>query len=142
MSQADAVIINYVGSIGRTVYPLTLVVPPLAKVCLEVWPSLVDGIKLISFEDDQLIEASSLDGDEGLVNHLIHRVWWQGNDGDDSAFLGVVVEFFNRVDRVPSSTPAALVFLLLGRVGGGALVGAQVIKNVTRADSGPVGSQS
>ena len=83
-----------------------------------------------------------MDGDEGLVNHLIHRVWWQGNDGDDSAFLGVVVEFFNRVDRVPSSTPAALVFLLLGRVGGGALVGAQVIKNVTRADSGPVGSQS
>ena len=59
-----------------------------------------------------------MDGDEGLVNHLLHCMWQQGNNGDGVAFLEVAEEFFNRVARISSSIPAALVHLLFGRVSG------------------------
>ena len=104
---------------------------------LKVWSYLVEGIEPIPFGDGQLIEASSLDRDEGFVNHLIHRIWRQGNDGDDVAFLKAVKKFFDQVSWVPSSTPVALVLLLLSCVGG-AVVGAQVVDDGTGTVGGPV----
>ena len=80
-----------------------------------------------------------MDDNEGRVNHLLHYVWRQGNDGDDKVFPGAVEDFFGRVDRFPSCTSLALVHLLLSRVGG-AVMCAQVVDNSSRAVGGPVGS--
>ena len=82
---------------------------------LEFWPSVVTSINPIPFKDGKLIEASS---DKGIVNHLLHCVWWQGYNGNDVAFLEVVEEFFDRVAQTPSCTPLAIVHLILSRVCG------------------------
>ena len=65
----------------------------LAKVCLEICPSLVAIIEPIPFEDGQLIEASSLDGNVSLVDHLLHRIWWQENACNDVAFIEAMLGF-------------------------------------------------
>ena len=69
-----------------------------------------------------------LDSNEGIVNHLLHCVWWQGNNGDDKTFFKVVKEFFNWVAWIASCTPLALVHLFPVRVGG-VLVVAQVVND-------------
>ena len=82
-----------------------------------------------------------MDGDEGLVSNLLQYIWKQGNNGDDKAFLEPFEDFFDRVARVPSCTLLALVYPLLGHVGG-TLVGAQVVDGDLRTVGGPVGSCS
>ena len=47
---------------------------------LEVWPCFVVCIEPIPFKDSQLVEACLLDGNEGLLNCLLHCVWQHGND--------------------------------------------------------------
>ena len=86
--------------------------------CLEVLSSLIDGIEPITFENGQLVEASLLDGNQCLLNHLLHYVWQRGNDSDDVVFLKAVDKFFNRVAWVPLCTSLALVQFLLNRIGG------------------------
>ena len=53
------------------------------------------------------------------VDHLLHGVWWHGNNCNDIAFLEAIKELLDWVAWIPS----ALVRLLLYRVGG-ALIGA------------------
>ena len=76
---------------------------------------------------------------EGIVNPLLHRVWWQGNYRDDVAFLKVVGKFYDQVAWIPLRTPLALIHLLLSRVGG-AVMSVQVVDNDVRAGGGHVGS--
>ena len=37
------------------------------------------------------------DGDVGVVDHLLHRMWWQGNNYNDIAFLKVIKELLDRI---------------------------------------------
>ena len=74
-----------------------------------------------------------------LVDHLLYRVWWHGNDCSDAAFLEVIEELLNRVAWIPPHAPSALVHLLLSRVGD-AVIGAKTIDDGAGRVSGFVGS--
>ena len=73
-----------------------------------------------------------------LVDHLIHRIWWQGNDCYDVAFFEAIKELLGRVAWIPPRDLSTLVHLLLCRVGG-AVIGVGTIDDVARAVGGFVG---
>ena len=58
-----------------------------------------------------------------LVDHLLHRVWWHGNNFSDAAFLEVIEELLNQVAWIPPHAPSALVHLLLCGIGGTTIIG-------------------
>ena len=78
-----------------------------------------------------------LDGDGGLVNHLLHLVGWQGHDSNDVPFFKAIKELLDRICWVPTSTPFSSIFHLLSW-GGKSPVALQALEDLLRAVGGVV----
>ena len=78
-----------------------------------------------------------LDGDGGLVDHLLHRVCWQGHSSDDVTFFEAIKELLDRIFWVPTSTPIPFIFHLLSW-GGESPVALQALEDFLRAVGGVV----
>ena len=79
-----------------------------------------------------------LDGNGGLVNHLIHRIGRQGHDSNDVTLFEAIKELLNRICLIPMSTSLSFILCLLSW-GGESPVGLRALEDLSRAVGGLVG---
>ena len=79
-----------------------------------------------------------LDGDGGLVDHLLHRVCWQDHNSNNVTFFEAIEELLNRICWVPMNTPFSFICRLLSW-GGESPVALQALEDLLKAVSDLVG---